>query len=473
MTEQHTGTRAVVLGGSMAGLLAARVLSERFGEVVVVDRDVILGAAGPRRGVPHGRHAHGLVARGHQVLEELFPGLTAELRAAGAEPGDFNGDIRWYFNGRRLRPGRSGLVSVPATRPVLESQVRERVRALANVLFRERTDIVGLSVSPDRRRVLGARVQPHGHPAPVVIDADLVVDATGRGSRTPTWLDELGYRRPDEDRVKIDLAYTTAHFKLRGDPLGSDVAIIPVATPAHPRGALLYRVPGRADCVELSLTGVLGDHPPTDPEGFLRFAASLPVPDIHRAVGDAELLDEPVMFRFPMSVRRRYERLPRFPERFVVMGDAVCSFNPVYGQGMSVAAQEALVLRRHLARGSAPDAREYFRDLARVVDAPWDFSAGADLGYAGVEGHRTAKIKFANAYVARLQDAAVHDATLANSFMRVAGLMDAPATLMSPHRAFRVLRHGLRRGPRHGSGSRRAAAAGPAATRPASDTRDT
>ncbi|MFD7665873.1 FAD-dependent oxidoreductase [Streptomyces sp. NPDC059788] len=470
MTEQRTGTRAVVLGASMAGLLAARVLTERFGEVVVVDRDTVLGVDGPRRGVPHGRHAHGLVARGQQVLEELFPGLTAELRAAGAEPGDFNGDIRWYFNGRRLRPGRSGLVSVPATRPVLESHVRGRVQALPNVLFREHTDIVGLSVSPDRRRVLGARVQSRGRTAPEEIDADLVVDTTGRGSRTPAWLGELGYRRPDEDRVKIDLAYTTAHFKLRGDPLGPDAAIIPVATPAHPRGALLYRVPGRADCVELSLTGVLGDHPPTDPDGFLRYAATLPVPDIHRAVRDAEPLDEPVMFRFPMSVRRRYERLPRFPERFLVMGDAVCSFNPVYGQGMSVAAQEALVLRRHIAAGSVPDARAYFRDLARAVDGPWEFSAGADLGYAGVEGRRTAKVRFANAYVARLQDAAAHDAVLANSFMRVAGLVDAPATLMSPPRALRVLRHSLRRGQRPDSGSRHAAAAGPAAAGATPDT---
>ncbi|KJK56541.1 FAD-binding monooxygenase, partial [Saccharothrix sp. ST-888] len=229
------------------------------------------------------------------------------------------------------------------------------------------------------------------------------------------------------------------------DPFGDDLAIIPVATPAHPRGAFFYRLPGEDNRVELSLTGVLGDHPPTDPEGFLAYARSLPVPDIHRAIRDAEPIDDAVMFKYPASVRRHYERLSRFPGGFLVMGDAVCSFNPVYGQGMTVAALEALALREGLRRGALPNPRQFFTEVAAVVDAPWDFAAGADLGYRGVEGHRTPKIRLANAYVNRLHHAATHDAELTAAFIRAAGLIDAPEALMRPGTVLRVLRHSLRR----------------------------
>ncbi|GAA0400182.1 FAD-binding monooxygenase [Microbispora corallina] len=441
----RAGDRVVVLGGSMGGLLAARVLSESFAEVLLVDRDALLGVSGPRRGVPHGRHAHGLVARGHEILESQFPGLTAELEAAGVRPGDFNGDIRWYFNGQRVKPAHSGLLSVPATRPVLEHHLRERVRAIPNVRFLERHDILGLATTPGGGRVLGARVQPQGGGGdPLVLDADLVVDTTGRGSRTPVWLEELGYGRPEEDRVKIDLAYTTRHYRVDVDPFGSDLAMIPAATPAHPRGAFYYRLPGNDGLLELSLTGILGDHPPTDPDGFLEFVRSLPIPDIYLSVRDAEPVDDPVMFKYPVSVWRHYERLTRFPERLLVMGDAVCSFNPIYAQGMTVAALESLVLRRHLSEGSLPDPRAFFRDIAREIASPWELSAGADLGYAGVEGRRTPKVRLINAYVSRLQRAAVHDSALGNAFIRVAGLIDPPQALLRPGTVLRVLRHGGR-----------------------------
>ncbi|TDC42959.1 FAD-dependent oxidoreductase [Micromonospora sp. KC213] len=441
--------RVVVLGASMGGLLAARVLADRYAEVLLVDRDEVTGVSGYRPGVPHGRHAHGLVARGYQILESQFPGLTDDLRAAGVVPGDFSGDIRWYVDGQRMLPSRSGLVSVPATRPVLEHAVRNRVQAIPNVRVLERHDIVGLVTTPDRARVIGARVQRRAEDSrEEVLDADLVVDATGRGSRTPAWLAALGYQRPAEDRVKIDLAYTTRHFRLPEDPFGSDLAIIPAATPTSPRGAFFYRVPGDGGVVELTLTGILGDYPPADPEGFLAFVRSLPVPDIYRAVQDAEPVDDAVTFRFPASVRRRYERLTRFPAGLLVMGDAVCSFNPIYAQGMTAAALGSLVLAEHLRHGE-PQPVAFFRDLARQLDSPWDFSGGADLGYAGVEGKRTAKIRFANAYVARLQRAATRDARLTDAFIRVAGLIDPPSSLMRPATMLRVLRHGRPRATNH------------------------
>ncbi|MFE1272540.1 FAD-dependent oxidoreductase [Streptomyces sp. NPDC058757] len=453
----HTAAhRAVVLGGSMAGLLAARVLADTYAEVLLVDRDRLVGVSGPRRGVPHGRHAHGLVARGQQILEEHFPGLTDDLAAAGAPPDDFGHACHWYFNGRRIAPADTGLVSVPAGRPVLEEQVRRRVQQLPNVRFLEEHDILGLRTTADRTRVTGARVQPrHAGGEPQELDADLVVDTTGRGSRTPVWLAELGYPGPEEERVEIDLAYTTRHYRLDHDPLGDAQAIIPAATPEHPRGGLFYRLPGDGDIYELSLTGILGDHAPTDPEGFETFMRSLPVPHLYDAVADAEPVDEPVKFRYPASVWRHYERLTRFPDGLLVMGDAVASFNPVYAQGMTVAALESLALRRHLAapRGRKPAA--YFKDVAAAIKAPWELAAGSDLGYPGVSGRRTLKVRMANAYVARLQAAAEHDPELSNAFIRVAGLVDPPQALMRPRLMLRVLR-----------ASRAARRTGPATTAP-------
>lgn len=445
MSEQ-LGQRAVVLGGGLAGLFAARVLADVYPEVLVVDRDELAGVTGPRRGVPHGRHAHGLVGRGQQVVERQFPGLMADMEADGVRPGDFSGAIRWYFNGMPLRPAQTGLLSVPCTRPVIERHVRARVEKVRGVRFLEQYDIVGLETTPDAGRVTGVRVQARaGASAPEVLSADLVIDATGRGSRTPVWLEELGYSRPAEERVKVDLAYTTRHYRVPRDPFGSDIAIIAAATPTHPRGAFYYRLPGEDGRVELSLTGVLGDYPPTDPDGFLEFVRSVPVPEIYESIRDAEPVDDPVMFRFPASVRRRYEQLSRFPEGLLVMGDAVCSFNPVYAQGMAVAAIESRVLAEQLGKAPVPSPGEFFQKIARKIDSPWEFAAIADLGYAGVEGPRTAKVRMINAYIARLQRAAVHDASLTNAFMRVAGLIDEPTALLRPGKILRTLRHSNRR----------------------------
>jgi len=441
--SRQIGDRAVVLGASLAGLLAARVLADAYAQVTVIDRDELPETPMHRRGVPHGRHIHGLLARGQQALEELFPGLTAELVAHGVPAGDMLADTRLYLSGHRLRQAHAGLVVLCASRPVLEGHVRARVRALPNLRFLDRCDVVGLTATPDGRRVAGARVLRRADgSAEQVLGADLVVDATGRGSRTPVWLEALGYPRPQEDQVRIGLGYMTRTYRLPPNALGGDLAVLQAATPRHPRTGALQMLEG--DRWMLTLGGILGDHPPTDPDGFLDFARSLQFPDIYQTIRDAEPLDDPVPFRFPASVRHRYERLDRFPDGLLVMGDAIASFNPIYGQGMSVAALEALTLRRHLERGAAPQPRRFFRDLARVVDVPWDIAAGGDLVFPGVQGRRTLKARLVNAYIARLHAAAAHDASLASAFVRVAGLVAPPQTLLRPGVALRVLRGSLR-----------------------------
>jgi 2-polyprenyl-6-methoxyphenol hydroxylase-like FAD-dependent oxidoreductase len=422
----------------MAGLLAARVLSDRYGQVTVIERDELTRTPTHRRGVPHGRHIHALAARGQQGLEELFPGLTTELIAHGAPAGDMLADARVYLSGYRLHPAHTGLTLLCASRPFLEARVRARVRSIPNLRFLDRCDVVGLATTPDGQRVTGVRVLRRADgSAEELLGADLVVDASGRGSRTPVWLAALGYPRPDREAVQIGLGYATRIYRLDPEALDHTMAVIDAATAQLPRTGALQRI--EDDRWILTLAGILGDHPPTDPDGFLDFARSLRFPDIYQAIRDAEPLDDPVGFRFPASVRYHYERCDRSPAGLLAIGDAVCSFNPIYGQGISVAAMEALMLRRHLERGIPPEPRRWYRDLARLIDVPWDMSAGGDLAFPGVPGHRSLKIRILGAYLARLHAAAAHDPRLSTAFLRVAGLVAPPQTLLRPDVALRVL----------------------------------
>jgi 2-polyprenyl-6-methoxyphenol hydroxylase-like FAD-dependent oxidoreductase len=422
----------------MAGLAAARVLSDKYADVVIVDRDELIGVTTYRNGVPHGRHAHGLVAKGHAIYEGLFPGLTESMRLDGVRPGDFNAAIQWYFGGKQLAQSDSGLACLPCGRPALELGVRKHVQAIPNVRFLERHDIVSLETTPDKKRVIGARIQRREQGSkPETLLADLVLDITGRGSRMPAWLTELGYEAPAEDKVKVDLAYTSRHFRLKRDPFTKDIAIIAAATPSYPRGAFFYPMPD-GETVELSLTGILGDYPPTDPEGFLAYTKSLPIPEFYDYVHDAEPADDAVRFKFPASVWRRYDQLTRFPDGLLVTGDAVCSFNPIYAQGMTVAGMETLTLRKHL-DSPALNALEFFAEISGQIASPWEFSATADLGYAGVEGQRTDQINMINQFITGLQAAAVHDPVLTDAFLRVAGLVDEPMALMNPDIQQRVM----------------------------------
>ncbi len=435
--------RALVLGGSYAGLFAARVLAERYDEVLIVDRDKLVGEEGPRRGRPQGRQINAMHVRGLQVTEELFPGIIAELIADGCPTGDYAGSCRWFFNGKPLVREDIGYIAVPATAPLMERHVRERVEQLPQVRFVERHDIVGLEASPDRSRITGARLRDLDADRDEVIEADLVVDATGRGSRTPAMLERFGYPRVPEDRIKINLGYVTQHYVLDDDPWGGDLAFIPVASPDSPRGAIFTKTDHGK--VELTVYGLLGDHPPTDQEGFYAFVKSLAVPDIHEALRNARPIDEPVPFHYPVTLRRRYEQMSRLPAGLVVTGDAVTSFNPVYAQGMTVAAVSALTLRAHLRPDAEPDPAAYFRDLARdCIDAPWEMTTTVDLNFPDVPGHRSVKMRLVQRYLRLVQIAATRDPKVTTAYLRAAGMVDTPQALMKPATLWRVLRGALR-----------------------------
>jgi 2-polyprenyl-6-methoxyphenol hydroxylase-like FAD-dependent oxidoreductase len=429
------GEHAVVLGASMAGLLTARVLSESFSQVTVIERDVLPAEAGQRRGVPQGRHLHALLCRGGQILDDLFPGLTKQVAEAGAPVGDLLGNIRWFMSGHRLAQADIGQPVLFATRPMLEAHVRSMVKGLSGVAFLEGRDIIGPVAAGNKRRVTGVRVRSDGG-AEDVIDADLIVDTTGRASRTPVWLEELGYARPVADKVTVDVAYATRTYRLPPDVLGTDQLIMNFWTPDNQRAAGLEKTDDR---FILTAAGLLGDHPPTDPKGFDAFVASLKFPDIPEAIRDGEPLDDPVAFRYPANVRQRYERMRDFPDGFLVLGDAVCAFNPIYGQGMTSASLQANALRGLLADGRPLTWRRHFQAMAKAVDDPWTISTSNDLAFSGVTGRRTPLVRVVNAYLPRLHELGERDPEAAAAFLRVVGLLEPPATMLRPGLALRVL----------------------------------
>ncbi|PXY35375.1 FAD-dependent oxidoreductase [Prauserella flavalba] len=430
MTEHG---HAVVLGAGMGGLLAARVLADAYDRVTVLERDRLPGTAGNRRGVPQGRHVHALLPRGAAIVDELFPGLLAELVADGAETIEDYSLLHFAPGGHRLCREMRLPTTYQPSRPFLEAHVRERVRALPNVEIRDGCAVAGLTTTPDRRRVTGVRVDAG---SPETIAADLVVDALGRGARTPAWLTELGYPRPEEREVPVRLRYTSALVRLRPRAVPEKLVVIG-ATPDRPTGMGLFAY--EHDTWLFTVAGYGDRRPSPDLPGMIGFVADRVPKHVEKALREAEPLSDVATFAFPASRWRRYDRLRRFPEGLLVFGDAICSFNPLYGQGMSVAALEAQALRRCVRRGGDHLARRFFRASAGPIGVAWRLAVGGDLALPEVEAPRPLAVRLSNRYVERVLTAAERDPVLAARFMRVSAFVDPPSALLRPSAVARAL----------------------------------
>ena len=397
---------------------------------------VVIGA------VPQGRQAHGLLSRGRKVIENFFPSWTDEVVASGGRRGDIADDVSWFGHGVALKTAPSDMVGLLASRPVLEGHVRRRLMALPNVRVIENCAVQGLIADEQKTTINGVRVKV-GSGEEQTIAASLVVDAGGRGSSSPAWLKEFGYAAPEEERIDIGIGYTTRVYRRRPTDLGGKLAVVIAGSgPNWRNGTILYQTEDRWI---VSIGGYFGDHAPDDDQMFAAYAGSLPTSDIYDIVAHAEPLTDFVRYRYPANLRRRYERLARFPNGYLVFGDALCSFNPVYGQGMTVAAQEADRLRECLDAGDADLARRFFAAASTVIDTPWDIAVGNDLRHPMVLGPRSPKVRFINWYIGKLHMAATHDARLATAFLEVANLEAPPTSLLQPAIVMRVIRGNLGR----------------------------
>ena len=272
-----------------------------------------------------------------------------------------------------------------------------------------------------------------------ILTSDLVVVATGRAGQLPVWLEALGFRAPAEEKLAVDIRYASRHFNIPDGYLGRDKLILIGAEPGRPRGMGLF---AQEDGTWLlTLVGYGAKHrPPTEDAGYVEFLASVAPADVLASVLAAEPLDDVATHAFPASRRRRYERLARFPRGLVALGDAISSFNPVYGQGMSVAALQALALRQTLTSGERRLSERYFKASGKIVDIAWDLAIGSDLSLPEVSGERPILISLSNAWAERILTAAEHDPYVAEVFGSVTDLLAPPTVLMRPRFVWRVAR---------------------------------
>jgi pimeloyl-ACP methyl ester carboxylesterase/2-polyprenyl-6-methoxyphenol hydroxylase-like FAD-dependent oxidoreductase len=438
---RRIGEHAVVIGGSMAGLLAAGSLAEAYERVTVIERDTLPAGLGGRRAVPQGLHPHALLPRGQDCLDALLPGFSAELVAAGAPTCAALAEMRFVIGGHELARASTGASSTLASRPFIEGHVRRRIRELPSIKMIDGRDALGLTTGRHGgQRITGVRVLRRADgSAEETLAADLVVAATGRAGRVPAWLEALGYESPAVERLKVGVTYASRPLSLPADPLDGDKFVLIGARPGHPRTLFLFaQEDGRWI---LGLGGYGPDHrPPSDPEGFAAFAATVAPPDVLEAIEAAEPLDEIATHGFSASLRRRYDRLRGFPAGLLVAGDAICSFNPTYGQGMTVAAAQAVALRNCLERGERDLARRFFRAASVPVDHAWELSVGADLALPEVAGTQSARVRLVNAYLRRLRARAEQDPAVAAALIAVVGMIERPPHVLRPAIAARVAR---------------------------------
>lgn len=432
---------AVVIGASMSGLCVASVLAEHFAEVTVLERDSLTGGTEHRRGVPQGSQLHILQPRGARDLEALFPGLLSELEGAGVPVlPDFD-RVHADFGGHvQCRQASIGFPFFLASRPFLEATVR--ARALPRVQLRASTETTALIA--EGSRIAGVVVRDANGSAR--LQADLVVDCSGRGGRCAVWLNELGFGTPAQERIDVDIAYAAAILQMPEVRPGADECLAVAATPARPWG--LGSLHQENDRWILTAYGYHAHHPPLDRSGLLDLAKQLVPHHWFLALEDAQWPDRAIGTRFPSSVRRRYDRMRRFPDGLLVLGDALCSFNPIYGQGMTIGAIEALALRDCLTRGHDGLARRVYAAVDKPLGTAWQLGATADRRFPGVAGGRPLHVRALERYVDLLQAAACHDPRVTAAFWRVSSLLDPPGALFSPRVVAAVARHGLTTSPR-------------------------
>lgn len=431
---------ALVIGSSMAGLLAARVLSGHFARVTVLDRDELSGEPAPRKGVPQSRHPHALLRRGQDELELLFPGISEELLAAGALPTNLGRNFYQTMYGQTRTPYDSAITILSCSRPLIESTVYRHVRDLPNVEFRTGSLVVGLLAADGA--VTGVQLRGVDEPedAPTrSLAADLVLDASGRPSQAPEWLAVLGFPTPEEQVISASLSYTSRMYKRPAD-VATDLHLISVMPflPHNQRGGIMTALEG--DRLHLTQFGMLGDHAPTDDAGYLEFARSLCDPIVYNIISQAEPLSPILSYRRVENRWRRYDLLPRHLEGFLVMGDAAMALNPVFGQGMTVAAISAGILeaclreRRTEEQGLDGLAAQFQPRLTEATQGAWQMASAEDQRWVNHSEHQAADPAAAlmHRYMDQVMKASLVVPEVAEVFFLVSQMTSPPTEFFRP-----------------------------------------
>jgi 2-polyprenyl-6-methoxyphenol hydroxylase-like FAD-dependent oxidoreductase len=435
---------AVVIGASIAGLCAARVLSEFYDQVTVFERDELPSTPSNRAAVPQGRHVHLLMARGAMEFEEIYPGLLDGMVAAGVPVLENRPDCIYFgAAGHVLGTGhtlRDQFTAYVPSRPQLEWQIRRRVFETANVEIQRRS-VAQPRYDADTQRVSGVLLDSDGS-EPDFVAADLVVDAAGRGTRLPVWLEQWGFQRPPEKTIEVGIGYASQQFRLPDGALRERV-IVAGASRQQPLGLGLL---GYEDGTwTLTTFGVAKVEPPHTFSEMLTLADKLLPDRIAAALRQAEPIGEVAFHRFPASRWRRYHKLDRVPAGILPLGDAVASFDPTYGQGMTMTSLQAGHLRRALAEGADEDlARVVNRATAKTTYPVWTMTAIGDLAFHHATGDKPRWYGPVGSLFDQFLGAAETDPVLAEWFLRRFSLLDSLYMVPGPGLVGRTVRHNMR-----------------------------
>ena len=439
--------QAIVLGGSISGLLTARVLADHFARVIVIERDLLPTDHSFRKGAPQARHLHVLLARGEQIMTKLLPGLGDRLDQAGAPTFDLGEEAFAAIGGKVVAMQTSGVLSRSISRVRLEAEVRSMVKQIANIEFREQTEVLRLLGNYDQSKVVGVAVRQRGSGHGVQeISADFVVDATGRRSKAPIWLEKMGYAQPEETIINATVGYATRVFQPR-DGFNPDwrVVAIPPEYPYKTRGGGIQRQ--EDGTVIMTLLGTAGDLPPTDEASFIEFAG-----DVHpifvETLNQCDPITSIVGYRKLENQWRRFDKLERMPDRFAVIGDAFCAFNPIYGQGMSAAAMEAVQLGDFLTKAQGDldgVAQRFIRSMPSVVSSAWMLATGEDLRWPTTTGEPDSfMVRMAPWLSAKIQLSLPYSPEVFQAFVEVQNLLKGSERFFRPWTFAAILWHSWR-----------------------------
>lgn len=445
-------TNAIVIGASITGLLAARVLVNHFEKVTIIERDFLPQEPKMRLGAHQSMHVHALLTRGEQILEQLFPGIGNQLSEAGALSVDWIRD--WSIFGSFGESPRfdSGLIGHAVSRILLEWQIRQRLSDYDNLQILDRSQLVEFLTNKDKSKIKGVKLRSRRkvgqetHYQLRELNADLVVDTTGRSSLTPKYLANLGYQPPQESIINSYLGYASRWYEQPKD-FKSDwkgLSVLP-KPPDNPRAGYIYPIEGNR--WQVTLQGIGKDYPPKDEAGFLEFARNMRTTAIYDAIKEAKPISPIYAYRGTENRLRHYEKMPRILEGLVTFGDAVCAFNPIYAQGMTVAACGALTLNKCLNQQLKVNkynltgfSKNFQKQLAQMNATPWMMATGSDLRWPTTEGGQiNTMVKLKHKYLDRILKLGISHPETYKTFAEVAHMLKPPKALLRPKILARVL----------------------------------
>ncbi|MGN4728219.1 FAD-dependent oxidoreductase [Bacillus cereus group sp. MYBK181-1] len=432
--------KAIVIGGSMAGKFAAKALSTSFKEVIIIEAGERWDGKSSRKRVPQSNHPHVLLKGGENAIEELFPNITNELIEAGSIINNFTRDLKWHQFGLWKQPFIGEVHMIQQSRPLLEWHIQKRIHQISNITIKYETLVKGLLVDAKLNKVCGVKVKYLETNTQEEVHADLVVDASGFGSKSIEWLREYGIE-VQEEKVRIDLFYATKMFKLKeNEELDCCNMLMSPSFPDNPYGVLIQTIEDNRYFVTFS--GYANEKAPQTDDEFYDFAENLSISNVTDFLNKAEGITDIKTFKIPYQVRRRFDLVNNVQEGLLVVGDAQCRFDPVFGQGVSVAAMEAHQLQLLLQGRKQLDktfTQQFYKKAANIIETPWDMTTTEISRHPQLKRELTTKQKFQLWYTKQIYRLSASNSDVYIRLVRVMNLIRSPFHLFHPKVLLSVL----------------------------------